>query len=83
MLSETTSRIKSNIEKVIVGNGDVVDLCLVAILCQGHILIEDVPGIGKTTLAKAIARSLGCTFHRIQFTPDLLPSDITGVSIFN
>ena len=83
MLSETTARVKTNIEKVIVGNGDVVELCLVAILCQGHILIEDVPGIGKTTLAKAIARSLGCTFHRIQFTPDLLPSDITGVAIFN
>jgi MoxR-like ATPase len=83
MIIDTANKIKENIEKVIVGKGDVIDLCLVAVLCQGHILIEDVPGIGKTTLAKAIARSLGCTFRRIQFTPDLLPSDVTGVSFFN
>jgi MoxR-like ATPase len=83
MIKDTAERVKANIEKVIVGKSDVIDLCLVAILCQGHILIEDVPGIGKTTLAKAIARSLGCTFHRIQFTPDLLPSDVTGISFFN
>jgi MoxR-like ATPase len=83
MIKQTADTIKANIEKVIVGKGDVIELCLAAILCQGHILIEDVPGIGKTTLAKAIARSLDCTFHRIQFTPDLLPSDVTGISFFN
>ncbi|HYO48450.1 MAG TPA: MoxR family ATPase, partial [Chloroflexia bacterium] len=60
-----------------------IELMLVALLCEGHVLIEDVPGIGKTTMAKALARSLGCSFHRIQFTPDLLPSDITGTSIYN
>jgi MoxR-like ATPase len=83
MVKETADRIRANIEKVIVGKGAAIELCLVAVFCQGHILIEDVPGIGKTTLAKAIARSLGCTFRRIQFTPDLLPSDITGISFFN
>jgi MoxR-like ATPase len=79
----TAERIRANVEKAIVGKADVIELCLVAVLCQGHVLIEDVPGIGKTTLAKAIARSIGCTFRRIQFTPDLLPSDVTGVSYFN
>jgi MoxR-like ATPase len=69
--------------RVIVGKERVVELCLVALLCEGHVLLEDVPGIGKTTLAKSIARSLGCTFRRIQFTPDLLPSDVTGVLYFN
>ncbi|MEW6232789.1 MAG: MoxR family ATPase [Chloroflexota bacterium] len=83
MIKETTDKVKANIEKVIVGKGQVVELALVALLCEGHLLIEDVPGIGKTTLAKAIARSLGCTFRRIQFTPDLLPSDVTGISFFN
>jgi len=68
---------------VIVGKQEEIELLLVAMLCEGHVLIEDVPGIGKTTLAKALARSLGCGFHRIQFTPDLLPSDITGTSIYN
>jgi MoxR-like ATPase len=68
---------------VIVGKGEVIELALVAVLCQGHLLIEDVPGIGKTTLAKAIARSLGCSFKRIQFTPDLMPSDITGINYYN
>ena len=76
-------RLRKNIQTVIVGKDDVIDLALVAILCEGHVLIEDVPGIGKTTLAKAIARSLNCSFRRIQFTPDLLPSDVTGVSYFN
>jgi MoxR-like ATPase len=71
------------VERVIVGKHHEVRLALVALLCQGHILIEDVPGTGKTVLAKAIARSLGCTFRRIQFTPDLLPSDVTGLSIYN
>lgn len=83
MIQETASRVIDNIEKVIVGKRDVIELVLVALLCEGHILIEDVPGIGKTTLAKAIARSLGCTFQRIQFTPDLLPSDVTGISFYN
>src|ERR1700736_5458583 len=72
-----------NIEQVIVGKRDVIDLLLVALLCEGHVLIEDVPGIGKTMLAKSLARTLDCPFRRIQFTPDLLPSDVTGVSFFN
>ncbi len=76
-------RLKKNIGEVLVGKDAVVELALVALLCEGHLLIEDVPGIGKTTLAKAIARSLSCSFARIQFTPDLLPADISGVSIFN
>lgn len=76
-------KVKENVEKVIVGKGDVVELAIVALLCEGHVLIEDIPGVGKTVLAKSIARSLGCTFHRIQCTPDLLPSDITGTYIFN
>ncbi len=77
------TRVKENIERVIVGKSEVVELAIVALLCEGHVLIEDVPGIGKTMLAKSIARSLGCTFRRIQCTPDLLPSDITGTYIFN
>ena len=83
MIKDTANAVRANVEKVIVGKSDTIDLCLVAILSQGHILIEDVPGIGKTTLAKALARSLGCTFRRIQFTPDLLPSDVTGIAFFN
>lgn len=76
-------RIQENVRQVIIGKDDVIELTLVALLCEGHILIEDVPGIGKTTLAKALARSLDCRFGRIQFTPDILPSDITGVYFFN
>jgi MoxR-like ATPase len=76
-------RVVDNVERVIVGKRREVELCLVALLCGGHVLIEDVPGVGKTVLAKAIAGSLGCHFRRIQFTPDLLPSDITGVSVYN
>ncbi len=76
-------RVLANVEHVIVGKHHAVRLALVALVCQGHILIEDVPGTGKTVLAKAIARSLGCSFRRIQFTPDLLPSDVTGLSIYN
>ncbi len=72
-----------NVDKVIIGKSREVRLVLIALLCRGHVLVEDVPGVGKTTLAKAIARSLGSSFKRIQFTPDLLPSDVTGVSIFN
>src|SRR5687767_16041229 len=76
-------RVVDNVERVIVGKRREVELTLVALLCGGHVLIEDVPGVGKTVLAKSIAGSLGCHFKRIQFTPDLLPSDITGVSVYN
>jgi MoxR-like ATPase len=76
-------KIVANIEKVIVGKRGPVELAVVSLLCQGHLLIEDVPGVGKTVLARSLARSLGCSFSRIQFTPDMLPSDVTGVSIFN
>ena len=82
-LQQMVEATQKNVGQVIVGKEDVVELLLVALFCQGHVLLEDVPGIGKTTLAKTLARSLGCSFQRIQFTPDLLPSDITGVSIFN
>ncbi len=82
-IRDISTRIKENVERVIVGKGDAVELAIVALLCEGHILIEDVPGIGKTMLAKSLARSLGCTFRRIQCTPDILPSDITGTYIFN
>ncbi len=76
-------RVRANVERVIVGKAEVIEQALVAVLCEGHVLIEDVPGIGKTMLAKALARSLGCSFRRIQCTPDLLPSDITGLEFFN
>jgi MoxR-like ATPase len=82
-LRAVVDRVTSNVEKVIVGKSAEVQLTLVGLLCQGHLLIEDVPGVGKTMLAKALARSIGTTFNRIQFTPDMLPSDVTGVSIFN
>jgi MoxR-like ATPase len=75
--------IVANVEKVIIGKRDAVELSVVGLLCQGHLLIEDVPGVGKTMLARSIAKSIGCVFRRIQFTPDMLPSDVTGVSIFN
>ncbi len=81
---QTAARaIQANIEHVIVGKSSVVELLIVALLSPGHVLIEDVPGLGKTLLAKALAKSLGCSFQRVQFTPDLLPSDITGVNVFN
>jgi MoxR-like ATPase len=77
------NRIVENIEQVIVGKRSAVQLTVLGLLCQGHILIEDVPGVGKTVLAKAVARSVGCRFQRIQFTPDMLPTDVTGVSVYN
>jgi len=80
---DIAAKIIANVQQVIIGKDQEVELALIALLCQGHALIEDVPGVGKTTLAKSIARSVGCTFKRIQFTPDLLPSDITGVSVYN
>jgi MoxR-like ATPase len=82
-IQETGDRVLANVERVIVGKHNEVRFALVALLCKGHLLIEDVPGTGKTVLAKAIAKSLGCSFRRIQFTPDLLPSDVTGLSIYN
>ncbi len=78
-----TEQLVGNVEKVIVGKTESVRLTVIGLLCQGHLLIEDVPGTGKTMLAKSLARSVGCRFNRIQFTPDMLPSDVTGVSIFN
>jgi MoxR-like ATPase len=78
-----TEKIVNNIEKVIIGKRSSVELAVISLLCQGHLLIEDVPGVGKTVLARSIAKSLGCDFSRIQFTPDMLPSDVTGVSIYN
>jgi MoxR-like ATPase len=82
-IQDITNQLLENVEKVIVGKKDAIRLTITGLLCQGHILIEDVPGTGKTMLAKSIARSIGATFNRIQFTPDMLPSDVTGVSIFN
>ena len=83
MIADAARRITENVQKVIVGKGEVIELALIALLCEGHVLLEDVPGVGKTTMAKAMARSLGCSFQRIQFTPDLLPSDVTGIYYFN
>ena len=83
MVQDLARRLRANVQTVIVGKDEVIDLALAAVLCEGHILMEDVPGIGKTTLARALAASLGCTFQRIQFTPDLLPSDVTGINWFN
>jgi MoxR-like ATPase len=78
-----SERVTENVERVIVGKRREVQMTLIALLCEGHLLIEDVPGVGKTMLARAIAKSIGCSFRRIQFTPDMLPSDVTGVSMFN
>lgn len=82
-IAAVADRIRKNVQKVIVGKDDVINQVLVAVLCEGHVLLEDVPGIGKTTLARSLAVSLGATFKRIQFTPDLLPSDVTGLNWFN
>jgi MoxR-like ATPase len=77
------SKLIKNLEKVIIGKRESVELIIVGLLCQGHVLIEDVPGVGKTVLARSLAKSLGCSFNRLQFTPDMLPSDVTGVSIYD
>ena len=82
-VQQPAERVIASVERVIIGKHVEVRMALVALLCEGHILIEDVPGVGKTMLAKAMSQSIGCTFRRIQFTPDLLPSDVTGLSIFN
>jgi MoxR-like ATPase len=83
IVQSISDRLLHNVQQVIVGKDAEIRLTLLALLCEGHLLIEDVPGVGKTMLARAIARSVGCSFRRIQFTPDMLPSDVTGVSIFN
>ena len=83
MIAKVAKRLRENIQQVLVGVDEAIDLGLVAVLCEGHVLIEDVPGIGKTTFARSLAGSLGCSFRRIQFTPDLLPSDVTGLNWFN
>ncbi|MEP9380938.1 MoxR family ATPase [Nocardioides sp. KR10-350] len=82
-VARVTAKVRANVEKVIEGKSDVVFSTLVVLLAEGHLLIEDVPGVGKTQLSKALARSIDCSVRRIQFTPDLLPSDVTGVSVFN
>jgi MoxR-like ATPase len=82
-VARVASRIQANVEKVIEGKGEVVSAAIVVLLAEGHLLLEDVPGVGKTMLSKALARSIDSTVRRVQFTPDLLPSDITGVSVYN
>ncbi|HJO82357.1 MAG: MoxR family ATPase [SAR202 cluster bacterium] len=82
-IQQMAAELRENVQRVIVGKGGVIDLAIIALLCKGHILVEDVPGIGKTTLSKALAQSLGCSFSRIQFTPDLMPTDVLGVNFYN
>ena len=80
---DLATRVRENVQRVIVGKSESINLAVIALLCRGHVLIEDVPGTGKTTLTKALAASLNCEFHRIQFTPDLVPSDVLGINYFN
>src|ERR1700738_5177002 len=80
---DLVGRLSASASTVIVGKDAEIERCVLALLCRGHVLIEDVPGVGKTMLAKALARSCGCEFERVQFTPDLLPGDVTGVSVFS
>jgi MoxR-like ATPase len=82
-VQRVAEKLIENVEKVIFGKREAIELTVIGLLCQGHLLIEDVPGVGKTMLARSLARSIGCRFSRIQFTPDMLPSDVTGVSVFN
>ncbi len=82
-IKEIGEKIRDNISRVIVGKGEVIDLVLVSLFCSSHVLLEDVPGVGKTLLAKCLAKSIGCDFKRVQFTPDLLPSDVTGINYYN
>ena len=82
-IRDAAARVRENVGRVIVGCDSVIEMALVALLCEGHVLIEDVPGVGKTMMAKALARSVGCEFRRIQFTPDLMPSDVTGINFYN
>ena len=83
IVHELAARVREGVQRAIVGKDEAIELALMALLCRGHVLLEDVPGIGKTTLAKALAESLGCTFKRIQFTPDLMPADVLGVNFYN
>ncbi len=83
IVAEVTERLAQNVGQVIIGKRNEVRLAILGLLCRGHILIEDIPGVGKTMMARALAKAIGCSFNRIQFTPDMLPSDITGVSIYN
>jgi MoxR-like ATPase len=80
---ELAHELRDSVQRVIVGKSSVIELAIIAVVCKGHVLVEDVPGIGKTTMAKALAQSLGCTFNRIQFTPDLMPTDVLGVNFYN
>jgi len=80
---EMAAKLRESVQRVIVGKDEVINLTIIALLCKGHVLVEDVPGIGKTTMSKALAQSLGCTFNRIQFTPDLMPTDVLGVNFYN
>src|SRR5574341_202729 len=83
LVQDVAERIAQSVGQVIIGKRNEIRLTVLGLLCKGHLLIEDIPGVGKTMLAKALARTIGCTFSRIQFTPDMLPSDVTGVSLFN
>ena len=82
-VQELATRLRESVQRAIVGKDEAINLAIIALLCRGHILVDDVPGIGKTTLCKALAQSLGCSFKRIQFTPDLMPADVLGINFFN